>query len=84
MNYLLSISSGSEALLYHLSEVRGMCLWKHKFEPLGLNAAAIEGTKHITTRTITTSRITTRNKYYSTVYLAFAHPLAILSRQEQP
>ncbi|KAG7275273.1 hypothetical protein CRUP_035000 [Coryphaenoides rupestris] len=36
------LQSGSEALLYHLSEVRGMCLWKHKFEPLGLNAAAIE------------------------------------------
>ncbi|CAL8255132.1 unnamed protein product [Merluccius merluccius] len=36
------LQSGSEALLYHLSEVRGMCLWKHKFEPLGLNAVAIE------------------------------------------
>ena len=49
----LSCSSGSEALLYHLSEVRGMCLWKHKFEPLGLNAVAIEGTKRTTTRTTT-------------------------------
>lgn len=35
--------SGSEALLYHLSEVKGMSLWKQKFEPLGLDAAAIEG-----------------------------------------
>lgn len=36
--------SGSEALLYHLSEVKGMSLWKQKFEPLGLDSAAIEGT----------------------------------------
>lgn len=35
--------SGSEALLYHLSEVKGMSLWKQKFEPLGLNSAAVEG-----------------------------------------
>ncbi|CAL1593018.1 unnamed protein product [Knipowitschia caucasica] len=35
--------SGSEALLYHLSEVKGMSLWKQKFEPLGLDAAAVEG-----------------------------------------
>ncbi|KAJ3599107.1 hypothetical protein NHX12_033070 [Muraenolepis orangiensis] len=39
---LSHLQSGAEALLYHLSEVRGMCLWKHKFEPLGLNAAAVE------------------------------------------
>ncbi|KAM4549363.1 anaphase-promoting complex subunit 4 isoform 2-T2 [Odontesthes bonariensis] len=37
------LQSGSEALLYHLSEVRGMSLWKQKFEPLGLDSAAIEG-----------------------------------------
>ncbi|KAK1897284.1 Anaphase-promoting complex subunit 4 [Dissostichus eleginoides] len=37
------LQSGSEALLYHLSEVRGMSLWKQKFEPLGLDAAALEG-----------------------------------------
>lgn len=35
--------SGSEALLYHLSEVKGMALWKQKFQPLGLDPAAIEG-----------------------------------------
>ncbi|XP_033848043.1 anaphase-promoting complex subunit 4 [Periophthalmus magnuspinnatus] len=35
--------SGSEALLYHLSEVKGMSLWKQKFEPLGLDSAAVEG-----------------------------------------
>lgn len=39
--------SGSEALLYHLSEVKGMSLWKQKFEPLGLDAAAIEGTPRL-------------------------------------
>lgn len=38
------LSSGSEALLYHLSEVKGMSLWKQKFQPLGLDSAAIEGT----------------------------------------
>uniref|UniRef100_A0A3Q0TEJ8 Anaphase-promoting complex subunit 4 n=1 Tax=Amphilophus citrinellus TaxID=61819 RepID=A0A3Q0TEJ8_AMPCI len=37
------LQSGSEALLYHLSEVKGMALWKQRFEPLGLDAAAIEG-----------------------------------------
>ncbi|KAJ8397492.1 hypothetical protein AAFF_G00437680 [Aldrovandia affinis] len=36
------LQSGSEALLYHLSEVRGMSLWKQKFQPLGLDSAAIE------------------------------------------
>lgn len=36
--------SGSEALLYHLSEVRGMSLWKQKFERLGLDSDAIDGT----------------------------------------
>uniref|UniRef100_A0A672I367 Anaphase-promoting complex subunit 4 n=1 Tax=Salarias fasciatus TaxID=181472 RepID=A0A672I367_SALFA len=34
--------SGAEALLYHLSEVKGMSLWKQKFEALGLKSAAIE------------------------------------------
>lgn len=38
----LPLSSGSEALLYHLSEVKGMSLWKQKFQPLGLDSAAIE------------------------------------------
>uniref|UniRef100_A0A672YEW5 Anaphase-promoting complex subunit 4 n=1 Tax=Sphaeramia orbicularis TaxID=375764 RepID=A0A672YEW5_9TELE len=37
------LQSGSEALLYHLSEVKGMSLWKQKFEPLGLDSTAIEG-----------------------------------------
>ncbi|XP_040040299.2 anaphase-promoting complex subunit 4 isoform X1 [Gasterosteus aculeatus] len=37
------LQSGSEALLYHLSEVKGMSLWKQKFEPLGLDSAALEG-----------------------------------------
>ncbi|XP_072771159.1 anaphase-promoting complex subunit 4 isoform X2 [Nerophis lumbriciformis] len=36
------LQSGSEALLYHLSEVKGMSLWKKKFQPLGLHSAAIE------------------------------------------
>lgn len=36
------LQSGSEALLYHLSELKGMALWKQKFEPLGLDPAAIE------------------------------------------
>lgn len=44
LNICLCPHSGSEALLYHLSEVKGMSLWKQKFEPLGLDAAAIEGT----------------------------------------
>lgn len=35
--------SGAEALLYHLSEVKGMSLWKQKFEALGLDSEAIEG-----------------------------------------
>ncbi|KAK6308897.1 hypothetical protein J4Q44_G00203600 [Coregonus suidteri] len=34
--------SGSQALLYHLSEVKGMSLWKQKFQLLGLDSAAIE------------------------------------------
>uniref|UniRef100_A0A3P8UJ02 Anaphase-promoting complex subunit 4 n=1 Tax=Cynoglossus semilaevis TaxID=244447 RepID=A0A3P8UJ02_CYNSE len=37
------LQSGCEALLYHLSEVKGMSLWKQKFEPLGLDSTAIEG-----------------------------------------
>ncbi|XP_037530319.1 anaphase-promoting complex subunit 4 [Nematolebias whitei] len=37
------LQSGSEALLYHLSEVRGMSLWKQKFERLGLDSDAIDG-----------------------------------------
>uniref|UniRef100_A0A671LKZ9 Anaphase-promoting complex subunit 4 n=1 Tax=Sinocyclocheilus anshuiensis TaxID=1608454 RepID=A0A671LKZ9_9TELE len=36
------LQSGSEALLYHLSEVKGMALWKQKFQPLGLDPAAVE------------------------------------------
>nr|XP_057929153.1 anaphase-promoting complex subunit 4 isoform X2 [Doryrhamphus excisus] len=36
------LQSGSEALLYHLSEVKGMSLWKKKFEPLGLDSSTIE------------------------------------------
>ncbi|XP_044137795.1 anaphase-promoting complex subunit 4 [Bufo gargarizans] len=36
------LQSGSEALLYHLSELKGMALWKQKYEPLGLDAKAIE------------------------------------------
>uniref|UniRef100_A0A8C5P886 Anaphase-promoting complex subunit 4 n=1 Tax=Leptobrachium leishanense TaxID=445787 RepID=A0A8C5P886_9ANUR len=37
------LQSGAEALLYHLSELKGMALWKQKYEPLGLDAQAIEG-----------------------------------------
>lgn len=37
------IPSGSEALLYHLSELKGMALWKQKYESLGLDASGIEG-----------------------------------------
>ncbi|XP_026199778.1 anaphase-promoting complex subunit 4 isoform X2 [Anabas testudineus] len=37
------LQSGSEALLYHLSEVKGMSLWKQRFEALGLDSGAIEG-----------------------------------------
>ncbi|XP_073441368.1 anaphase-promoting complex subunit 4 isoform X2 [Dendrobates tinctorius] len=36
------LQSGSEALLYHLSELKGMALWKQKYQPLGLDAKAIE------------------------------------------
>ncbi|XP_056337750.1 anaphase-promoting complex subunit 4 isoform X2 [Danio aesculapii] len=36
------LQSGSEALLYHLSEVKGMALWKQKFQPLGLDPTDIE------------------------------------------
>lgn len=36
------LQSGSEALLYHLSEVKGMALWKQKYQPLGLDPAVIE------------------------------------------
>ncbi|KAE8629308.1 hypothetical protein XENTR_v10000431 [Xenopus tropicalis] len=36
------LQSGAEALLYHLSELKGMALWKQKYEPLGLDAKAIE------------------------------------------
>uniref|UniRef100_A0AAY5EB44 Anaphase-promoting complex subunit 4 n=1 Tax=Electrophorus electricus TaxID=8005 RepID=A0AAY5EB44_ELEEL len=36
------LQSGSGALLYHLSEVKGMALWKQKFQPLGLDPVAIE------------------------------------------
>ncbi|OCT99402.1 anaphase promoting complex subunit 4 L homeolog isoform X1 [Xenopus laevis] len=36
------LQSGAEALLYHLSELKGMALWRQKYEPLGLDAKAIE------------------------------------------
>ncbi|XP_025926883.1 anaphase-promoting complex subunit 4 isoform X3 [Apteryx rowi] len=36
------LQSGSEALLYHLSELKGMALWKQKYECLGLDASGIE------------------------------------------
>ncbi|XP_062412669.1 anaphase-promoting complex subunit 4 [Sardina pilchardus] len=36
------LQSGSEALLYHLSEVKGMALWKQKYQPLGLDPTVIE------------------------------------------
>uniref|UniRef100_A0A2K5ZRH1 Anaphase-promoting complex subunit 4 n=1 Tax=Mandrillus leucophaeus TaxID=9568 RepID=A0A2K5ZRH1_MANLE len=36
------LQSGSESLLYHLSELKGMASWKQKYEPLGLDAAGIE------------------------------------------
>ncbi|XP_074848671.1 anaphase-promoting complex subunit 4 isoform X2 [Carettochelys insculpta] len=36
------LQSGSEALLYHLSELKGMASWKQKYESLGLDAAGIE------------------------------------------
>uniref|UniRef100_A0A8D2I2L1 Anaphase-promoting complex subunit 4 n=1 Tax=Urocitellus parryii TaxID=9999 RepID=A0A8D2I2L1_UROPR len=35
-------ASGSESLLYHLSELKGMASWKQKYEPLGLDATGIE------------------------------------------
>lgn len=37
------LPSGSEALLYHLSELKGMALWKQKYESLGLDASGIDG-----------------------------------------
>lgn len=37
------LQSGSEALLYQLSEVRGMSLWRQKFKRLGLDSSAIDG-----------------------------------------
>nr|XP_015200969.1 PREDICTED: anaphase-promoting complex subunit 4 isoform X2 [Lepisosteus oculatus] len=36
------LQSGSKALLYHLSELKGMALWKQKYDPLGLDASGIE------------------------------------------
>ncbi|XP_060633849.2 anaphase-promoting complex subunit 4 [Anolis sagrei] len=36
------LQSGSEALLYHLSELKGMAAWKQKYECLGLDASGIE------------------------------------------
>ncbi|XP_053108225.1 anaphase-promoting complex subunit 4 isoform X2 [Hemicordylus capensis] len=36
------LQSGSEALLYHLSELQGMASWKEKYESLGLDATGIE------------------------------------------
>ncbi|KAM9299650.1 anaphase-promoting complex subunit 4 [Gastrophryne carolinensis] len=36
------LQSGAEALLCHLSELKGMSLWKQKYESLGLDAKAIE------------------------------------------
>ncbi|XP_048862035.1 anaphase-promoting complex subunit 4 [Brienomyrus brachyistius] len=36
------LQTGAEVLLYHLSEVKGMSLWKQKFQPLGLDASAVE------------------------------------------
>lgn len=42
-SFLLHLHSGSESLLYHLSELKGMASWKQKYEPLGLDAAGIEG-----------------------------------------
>lgn len=45
--FLLHLDSGSESLLYHLSELKGMASWKQKYEPLGLDAAGIEGSHFI-------------------------------------
>lgn len=42
--FFLCLPSGSEALLYHLSELKGMALWKQKYESLGLDASGIDGT----------------------------------------
>ncbi|XP_012864573.1 PREDICTED: anaphase-promoting complex subunit 4 isoform X4 [Dipodomys ordii] len=36
------LQSGSESLLYHLSELKGMASWKQKYKPLGLDATGIE------------------------------------------
>ncbi|KAJ1214456.1 hypothetical protein NDU88_002075 [Pleurodeles waltl] len=36
------LQSGSETLLYHLSELKGMALWKQKYKPLGLDGKNIE------------------------------------------
>ncbi|XP_069487956.1 anaphase-promoting complex subunit 4 isoform X2 [Ambystoma mexicanum] len=36
------LQSGSEALLYHLSELKGMALWRQKYKPLGLDSKTIE------------------------------------------
>ncbi|XP_021115868.1 anaphase-promoting complex subunit 4 isoform X3 [Heterocephalus glaber] len=36
------LQSGSESLLYHLSELKGMASWKQKYQPLGLDATGIE------------------------------------------
>ncbi|KAG8510328.1 Anaphase-promoting complex subunit 4, partial [Galemys pyrenaicus] len=42
------LQSGSESLLYHLSELKGMASWKQKYEPLGLDAAGIEAMLRMT------------------------------------
>ncbi|KAH0616270.1 hypothetical protein JD844_027265 [Phrynosoma platyrhinos] len=39
---LKKLGHGSEALLYHLSELKGMASWKQKYECLGLDASGIE------------------------------------------
>lgn len=50
--YFCSVfDSGSESLLYHLSELKGMASWKQKYEPLGLDAAGIEGDNFISQQT---------------------------------
>ncbi|XP_069781129.1 anaphase-promoting complex subunit 4 [Narcine bancroftii] len=36
------LQSGSEALLYHLNELKGMAMWKQKYQPLGLDVPTIE------------------------------------------
>lgn len=45
--FCCTFASGSESLLYHLSELKGMASWKQKYEPLGLDAAGIEGSNLI-------------------------------------